>query len=243
MLFRSSIDKQRHTKLVPIGINEDELAPVYLDFNADPHFVAFCDGESGKTNLLRQIARGITERYTPKEAVIVLVDYRRTMLGFVEGAHLLGYAVSANQLDGMIKDIAGSMTRRLPGPDVTQEQLRNRSWWKGPELFVLVDDYDLVATQTSNPLKPLSEFLAQAKDVGLHVVVARRTGGASRAAYDPIIGKLKEIAAPGIVMNGSKDEGNLLGNVRPGPMPPGRGIVVSRKTPRQLIQISWIQSE
>ena len=238
-----SMDKQRHTRLVPIGINEDELAPVYLDFDADPHFVAFADGESGKTNLLRQIARGITERYTAKEAVIVLVDYRRTMLGFVEGAHLLGYAVSANQLDGMIKDIHGSMTRRLPGPDVTQDQLRNRSWWKGPELFVLVDDYDLVATQTSNPLKPLSEFLAQAKDVGLHVIVARRTGGASRAAYDPIIGKLKEIAAPGIVMNGSKDEGQLLGNVKPGPMPPGRGTLVSRKVGKQLMQVSWIQPE
>ncbi|HJQ48729.1 MAG TPA: type VII secretion protein EccCa [Amycolatopsis sp.] len=238
-----SMDKQRHTKLVPIGINEDELAPVYLDFEADPHFLAFADGESGKTNLLRQIARGITERYTPKEAVIVLVDYRRTMLGFVEGAHLLGYAVSSNQLDGMIKDVAGSMTRRLPGPDVTQDQLRNRSWWKGPELFVLVDDYDLVATQTSNPLKPLSEFLAQAKDVGLHIVVARRTGGASRASYDPIIGKLKEIAAPGIVMNGNKDEGALLSNVKPGPLPPGRGTLVSRKVGKQLMQVSWIQPE
>ncbi|WP_191303940.1 type VII secretion protein EccCb, partial [Amycolatopsis bartoniae] len=236
-----SMDKQRHTKLVPIGISEDALAPVYLDFDADPHFFAFADGESGKTNLLRQIARGITERYTAKEAVIVLVDYRRTMLGFVEGAHLLGYAVSANQLDGMIKDIHGSMTRRLPGPDVTQEQLRNRSWWKGPELFILVDDYDLVATQTSNPLKPLSEFLAQAKDVGLHLIVARRTGGASRASYDPIIGKLKEIAAPGLVMNGSKDEGALIGNVKPSLMPPGRGILVSRKVGKQLMQVSWIQ--
>ncbi|HVW44259.1 MAG TPA: type VII secretion protein EccCa [Amycolatopsis sp.] len=238
-----SMDKQRHTRLVPIGINEDELAPVYLDFDADPHFLAFADGESGKTNLLRQIARGITERYTAKEAVIVLVDYRRTMLGFVEGAHLLGYAVSANQLDGMIKDIAGSMNRRLPGPDVTQEQLRNRSWWKGPELFVLVDDYDLVATQTSNPLKPLSEYLAQAKDVGLHMIAVRRTGGASRASYDPIIGKLKEIAAPGIVMNGNKDEGALLGNVKPGPLPPGRGTIVSRKVGKQLMQVSWIQPE
>ncbi|WP_236797087.1 type VII secretion protein EccCa, partial [Amycolatopsis sp. GM8] len=235
-----SMDKQRHTRLVPIGINEDELAPAYLDFDADPHFFAFADGESGKTNLLRQIARGITDRYTAKEAVIVLVDYRRTMLGVIEGNHLLGYAVSANQLDGMIKDVAGSMNRRLPGPDVTQEQLRNRSWWKGPELFVLVDDYDLVATQTTNPLKPLAEYLPQAKDVGLHVIVARRTGGAARASYDPIIGKLKEIAAPGLVMNGNKDEGALIGTVKPGPMPPGRGNLVTRKNGKQLIQVSWI---
>ncbi|MEV6902039.1 type VII secretion protein EccCa [Amycolatopsis sp. NPDC051372] len=237
------IDANRNTKLVPFGVNEDNLAPVYLDFDAEPHFFAFADGESGKTNLLRQIGRGIAERYSPQEGVILLVDYRRTMLGFLEGDSLLGYAVSSNQLDSMVKDVHGSMTRRLPGPDVTQDQLRNRSWWTGPELFILVDDYDLVATQTSNPLKPLADFLAQAKDVGLHLIIVRRTGGASRASYDPVIGKLKEIAAPGMVMNGSKDEGVLIGNIRPAAMPPGRGVMLSRKNGRQLVQVSWIQPD
>ncbi|ASR34118.1 type VII secretion protein EccC [Prauserella marina] len=236
-------DPKRDTRMVPIGVNEDELAPLYLDFDADPHFLAYADGESGKTNLLRQIVRGITARYTKKEAVIILVDYRRTMLGFIEGDQLLGYAVSANQLDGMVKDVAGSMAKRLPGPDVTPQQLKDRSWWNGPELFFVVDDYDLVASSSNNPLRPLSEYLAQAKDVGLHLVVARRTGGAARSGMDPIIGKLKELAMPGLIMNGSKDEGNLLGNVKASPMPPGRGTLVSRKAGKQLIQVSWIQPE
>ncbi|ONF62040.1 hypothetical protein, partial [Amycolatopsis keratiniphila] len=109
--------------------------------------------------------------------------------------------------------------------------------------FVIVDDYDLVATQTSNPLKPLAEFLAQAKDVGLHIVVVRRSGGASRAMFDPILGKLREIAAPGMVMNGSRDEGNLVANVKPSQMPPGRGNLVTRKHGKQLMQVSWIQPD
>ncbi|GAB3707958.1 type VII secretion protein EccC [Amycolatopsis oliviviridis] len=238
-----SIDSKRATKLVPIGVNEEDLQPIYLDFAADSHFYAFADGESGKTNLLRQITRGITERYTTQEAVVILVDYRRTMLGFIGGDQLLGYAVSAAQLDSMVKDVHGSMTRRLPGPDVTQEQLKTRSWWTGPELFIIVDDYDLVATQTSNPLKPLAEFLAQAKDVGLHMIVVRRSGGASRAMFDPILGKLREIAAPGMVMNGSRDEGNLVANVKPSQMPPGRGNLVTRKHGKQLMQVSWIQPD
>jgi S-DNA-T family DNA segregation ATPase FtsK/SpoIIIE len=187
--------------------------------------------------------RGIAERYTAKEAVIILVDYRRTMLGFIEGDHLLGYAVSSNQLTGMINDVRNSMLKRLPGPDVTQEQLKNRSWWKGPELFVVVDDYDLVATQSNNPLQPLGEFLAQAKDVGLHMIVARRTGGASRAMYDPVIGKLREIASPGLIGSGNKDEGPLLGNVRPSALPPGRGTVVGRKIGQQLMHVAWIPPE
>jgi S-DNA-T family DNA segregation ATPase FtsK/SpoIIIE len=236
-------DGRKESRLIPIGVNEDALAPVYLDFDAEPHFMAFMDGESGKTNLLRTIVRGITERYTAKEAVIILVDYRRTMLGFVESDHLLGYAVSANQLTGMVADVRNSMTKRLPGPDVTQEQLKNRSWWKGPELFVIVDDYDLVVTQGNNPLQPLAEFLAQAKDVGLHLVAVRRTGGAGRALYDPVIGKLKEIASPGLVGSGSKDEGALLGTVKPALLPPGRGVMVSRKGGQQLMHVAWIAPE
>ncbi|HEY2765349.1 MAG TPA: type VII secretion protein EccCa, partial [Pseudonocardiaceae bacterium] len=58
---------------IPIGINESELAPVYLDFAAEPHFLCFADGESGKTNLLRAIAKGIVARATPQQARIVLV--------------------------------------------------------------------------------------------------------------------------------------------------------------------------
>ena len=112
----------------------------------------------------------------------------------------------------MVKDVRGSMEGRLPGPDVTQEQLRNRSWWKGPELFVIVDDYDLVATQAGNPLQPLSEFLPQAKDVGLHMIVARRTGGASRSTYDPIIGKLKEISSPGSGRQRQQGRGRAVGH-------------------------------
>jgi S-DNA-T family DNA segregation ATPase FtsK/SpoIIIE len=236
-------DGQRGTKLVPIGVNEDELAPVYLDFDADPHFFALMDGESGKTNLLRVIVQGITERYTKKEALILLVDYRRTMLGFVKSDQLLGYAVSNQQLTGMIKEISGSMRKRLPGPDVTQEQLRNRSWWKGPELFVICDDYDLVCPQGTNPLAPLAEFIPQAKDVGLHVITVRRTGGAGRAMYDAVLGKLKEIATPGLQGSGSRDEGALIGNVRPSAMPPGRGVLVTRKLGQQLIQVGWIPPE
>lgn len=238
----AAADRNGHP-LISIGVNEDALAPVYLDFEAEPHFLCFADGESGKTNLLRTIVRGIIDRYTPQQARIVLVDYRRTMLGFVTTEHMIGYAVSAAALTQMVTDVKGSLTRRLPGPDVTQEQLRNRSWWTGPDVFVVVDDYDLVATQSGNPLAPLVEFLAQAKDVGLHVILARRTGGAGRALFEPVIARLRELSSPGIVMSGNKDDGVLLGTVKLQQLPPGRGTLVSRRGGQQLMQVAWLPQE
>ncbi|MGH3868639.1 MAG: type VII secretion protein EccCa [Pseudonocardiaceae bacterium] len=232
----------RHPQVIPIGINEAELATVSLDFAAEPHFLCFADGESGKTNLLRTIARGIVDRATPEQARMVIVDYRRTMLGFVESDHLLEYGISADGLAPIITEVARSLRKRLPGPGLTQQQLRDRSWWSGPELYVLVDDYDLVATQGGvNPLAPLLEFLAQAKDVGLHLILARRCGGASRALFEPVIARLRELSSPGLVMSGNPEEGPLFGTVKPSPMPPGRGTLVGRKTGRQLVQIAWLR--
>lgn len=225
---------------IPIGIDENELAPAYLDFGAEPHLLVFADGEAGKTNLLRTICTQIMARNTPQQAKFIVADYRRTLLGVVDGDHLAGYAASASVLTEMIGAIVGYLSARMPDSDVTQEQLRSRSWWSGPEIYIVVDDYDLVATGSGNPLSPLVDLLAQAKDVGLHLIVTRRSGGASRALYDPVIARLRDLACSGLVMSGSRDEGALIGTVKPSQMPPGRGTLVSRKSGQRLVQLAWL---
>ena len=221
---------------IPIGINETKLAPVRLDFASDPHFFAFGDAECGKTNLLRLIARTIVERYTADEAMLVIADYRRGLLGAVDGKHLLGYAPSGQVFTEMVGAMRGALTQRIPGPNVTADQLRNRSWWTGPDIYLLVDDYDLVAGGGTNPLAPLVDLLPQARDIGLHVIITRRAGGASRALYDPVIQRMRELDSPGFLMSGNKEEGALFGNLKPSPQPPGRGTLVRRSDGMQLVQ-------
>jgi S-DNA-T family DNA segregation ATPase FtsK/SpoIIIE len=131
------------------------------------------------------------------------------------------------------------MTNRLPGPDITPEQLHSRSWYHGSDLFVLVDDYDLVVTSSGSPLAPLVDFLAQGRDIGLHVIVTRRAGGAARAMFDPLLARIRELASPGIVMSGPADEGPLLGNVKPQLLAPGRGWLVTRRGGAGLVQLAW----
>jgi S-DNA-T family DNA segregation ATPase FtsK/SpoIIIE len=224
---------------IPIGIAEYNLGPVFLDLDAEPHAIVLGDLECGKSSFLRGVARSITERYTPAQARILLVDYRRSLLGAVPPDHLLAYGTSTQATAGIVKDVVTAMTARLPGPEVTAEQLRERSWWQGPELFVLIDDYDLVAGQT-NPLLPLVDFAAQSRDIGLHILLTRRSGGAGRALFDPIIGRLRELASPGIMMSGNRDEGVLLGNRRPESLPPGRGYLITHRGGTQLVQLAWV---
>ena len=232
---------ERH--LLPIGVDEDRLAPVLLDTAADPHLVVYADGESGKTALLRLLAHQVVTRHSPQQARLMIVDYRRGLLGAVDSEHLISYTSSAEALTAAVADLVVSLRKRLPGPDVTPEQLRARSWWTGPEVFLLVDDYDLVAAPSPNPLAPLVDLLAQAKDVGLHLVVARRAGGSARAMFEPVLTRLRELATPGLVGNGSRDEGPLVGAARPGPRPPGRAVLVTRRHGETLVQLAWRDPE
>ncbi|GAB2942991.1 type VII secretion protein EccC [Micromonospora polyrhachis] len=225
---------------IPIGIAEADLRQVSIDFASEPHFVLFGDAECGKSSFLRALATSITDRFTPEQARVIVVDYRRSLLGAIQSEHLIGYGTAAAGTTDLIESAAGYMQRRLPGPDVTPAQLKDRSWWTGPELFVLVDDYDLVATGPANPLQALTEYLPQARDVGLHLVLTRRAGGAARAIYEPIIQGLRELSSPGLVMSGNADEGALVGNVRPSPLPPGRGRLVTRKEGVRLIQLAHL---
>jgi S-DNA-T family DNA segregation ATPase FtsK/SpoIIIE len=221
-------------------VDEQRLDAVWLDFAADPHLLVFADAECGKTNLLRLVARGVAAQLSPERAVFVVIDYRRTLLDALPAAHQIGYASTSESAVTAAADVAASLRRRLPGPDVTPRQLRDRSWWTGPEVYLLVDDYDLVATPAGTPLQPLLEFLPQAKDVGLHLVLARRSGGAGRALFEPVISRLRELAAPTLIGSGSPDEGALAEGVKPTQLPPGRGTLVGRRGECRRIQVAWL---
>ncbi|MEU9202451.1 type VII secretion protein EccCa [Streptomyces sp. NPDC048332] len=221
---------------IAIGIAETDLEPVFVDFDTDPFFLVFGESESGKTNLLRLIAKQVAERYSPDEAKLVVGDYRRGLLGALPESHLLEYAPTADALGTHMEALAGVFARRQPPADVTPRQLRDRSWWTGPQIFVVVDDYDLVATGAGGPLAPLAEYLPFARDTGVRFVIARSSAGASRAMYETFMQRIKELGAQGVVLSGSPAEGDLVGAVRGRPMPPGRGYFATRRRGSPLVQ-------
>ncbi|MFI9603653.1 type VII secretion protein EccCb [Streptomyces sp. NPDC052043] len=224
---------------IAFGIDEDTLQPVFVDFETDPFFLVLGESESGKTALLRLLAKQICLRYRPDEARIVVADYRRSLLGSIPDSHLAEYAAVPRTVDTHMTALKDLFEQRAPTPDITPQQLRNRSWWSGPRAFVIVDDYDLVSTSTGNPLAVLTEYLPFARDVGVCFIIARNSTGASRAAYEPFMQRVRELGAQGVVLSGDPTEGEILGTVRARPLPPGRGYFVSRRRGTPLIQVGW----
>ena len=227
-----------------LGLDEQRLAPVWHDFAHLPHLMVFGDSETGKTNALRLVVQSIVARHTPAQARIVLGDPGRSLIADVPPEYRVGYAVDTDALAGLSGNAAVSMSARLPAADLPPERLARRDWWTGPELFVIVDDYDLFVSGNGagGPMTPLVRLLAGSANIGLHLIVARSTSGASRTMMDPVIRRLWELGAPALLLSYPKEEGKFLGEARPRTLPPGRAQLVTRRGIR-LVQLGVADGE
>ena len=212
-----------------LGVEESRLGPLLFNTRAASHLYLFGDGKTGKTTFLRSIISEVTRLYTPGEAKILAIDMRRSLLGAIPEEYSLRYLTNHAEAMKQLRELAKFLRTRLPGSDVTAEQIRERTWWSGPEVWILVDDYDLVATSSGNPLMELIDLLPQAADIGLHVIITRRMGGASRAAYEKVLQMMNDLAVTGILLSGNPSEGAIINGVKPKRAVPGRAQVVHRE--------------
>lgn len=194
-----------------VGVDEDRLEPVGLDLS-DQHLLVFGEPGCGKTAVLRLLCHEIAR--TAADAHLVVLDPRGTLSGF-GGTGLQPLA----PLLALLRDrVSGEKDSTTP-------------------VFLIVDDYGLAA----QALTPLAEMLPHARDIGLRVAVARGSGGAARALYDPVLGALRESGPMGLQLSAAPEDGPLLGAVRPRPMPPGRAVFVSRAGADRTVQVAWTE--
>lgn len=230
---------------VAFALDEQRLAPVWLDLLAAPHFLVFGDAGCGKTSLLRCLAGQLQARYRPDELRLAVVDVRRTLLDLADAAsaHLAGYACTgpaAAELSARLREllvprlpVAAPSAPGSPGPPGPRQ-------WSGPHLVLLVDDYELLLGPGGSPLAPLLDLIGHGRDLGLHVVCARAVGGTARTSFEPVFQRLREAGGPGLIMSGDPQEGPLLGGYRAAPLPPGRGLLVQRHgTGSRLVQVAF----
>ncbi|MEV0698401.1 hypothetical protein AB0I53_10825 [Saccharopolyspora sp. NPDC050389] len=103
-------------------------------------------------------------------------------------------------------------------------------------MVVIVDDYDLVSTTSGNPLAPLAEFAPQGRDLGLHLVLARRTGGSSRFLFEPLTQVMGDMGSPGVLFSGDRMEGRLVNATASRNLPVGRALLARRGMPPAQVQ-------
>lgn len=227
-----------HDKCLVLGVEERRLGPLVFDPLKEQNLFLVGEGESGRSSFIRLMAHEIMRTHTPAEAKLIVLDPRRSLLGEIPEEYLVAYLTLNDDIEKELRAIAAAIVqKRAPGKDVTVAQLRDRSWWSGPELWVLIDDEDMLVSGMSNKLQPIDGLLTQARDVGLHVVLARRTGGGMMS--DRFVSRLRELGATGLILSGSPDDGAVIGRVKAVPSRPGRAQVVTRNAGVYRAQLAW----
>ncbi|CNI32020.1 putative ESX-4 secretion system protein [Mycobacterium tuberculosis] len=54
-----------------------------------------------------------------------------------------------------------------------------------------------------------------------------------------MLASLRDFGCAGLMMSGRGADGPLLGSVRPEPLPPGRGVLITRTGDERLVQVAW----
>ncbi|UNB52768.1 type VII secretion protein EccCb [Mycolicibacterium sp. YH-1] len=228
---------------IPIGLRESDLSVAYNPMHTTPHLLIFGAPKSGKTTIAHAVASAICARNSPSQVRFMLADYRSGLLDAVPQSHLLAAgAINRNNttLEESIKALATNLKKRLPPPDLTTSQLRARSWWTGPDVVLLVDDWHMIvgAAGMVPPMTPLAPLLPAAADIGLHIVVTCQMSQAHRATMDKFVGAAYGAGSPTMFLSGQKAE-FPSSEVKLQHRPPGQAFLVSPEG-KEVIQAAYI---
>lgn len=225
------------------AISELDLQPVYLNFAENGHLMVTGRRECGRTTTLATIMSEIERVYAPgsgsseavgpdrrRTAQVWLIDPRRQLLTTLGSDYVEKFAYNMDGAVALVNELVATLANREPPPGLSAEELLSRTWWSGPEIFLIIDDIQQFPPGFDSPFQKAAPWVTRAADVGLHVIATRTFGGWSSAGSDPLLRALHQANAPLLVMDADPDEGFIRGKMKGGPLPRGRGLLMAEDT-------------
>ena len=245
------VDTAKEGKNVPIagrslhmrlGMEDFSLRPIGVDLNVDtPHLLIAGGPGSGRTSIIQTCLMMLS---TPAnhQARVIFVDFRRSSRTLRRLPSLRVYADTEERLVKAIERLKEELRRRLT---VLREELElaneDSSIVPGASLeplVLVIDDYDQLSVLTKNPLNDLREFIAQARDLHFHIIIA---GAPSDVMKSDVVLPSIRSGRLGIILGADPNDPQVL-NVRMSDMPAGRGYLV-RRNQRYLTQFAYLAPE
>lgn len=242
---------------LPLGLDIAIGQVVDVPAQRSPHLVVVGSTGSGVSATLRALIESIRHRFSPDgrdgrpAAKVAVVDERGELAAECKQLNVDGYLLTGTPAvaDGfgswheprrVLAAVAAIVDARTPSPEAmpSVDALRDRNWYDGPEVFVLIGTPSLRDQDWVGDAVTIAEARS---DLGVHVYLADTAGRfASKRLSHPLHRALSD--APTLLLSGPPDEGVIWAGsgIRFASRLPGRGQLVDPESLKsQIVQIPW----
>ena len=277
--FAPLVDPHRHPArtILPLGVRTDtlELAPIP---NFSQNLLVYGEKQSGRTNVLRSAMESVMRQFTPEQASVIVIDPLRNLLGerdrlfargYVAPARFsepnaegqrsrltpAGYVTSEEDLRETAKLLSALMNKRRPGDETTAEQLRDRTYFTGKEVYVFIDNFFRLTEGVMGRSifdeelggESVTRLLASGDDLGVHFILSDDTGFADRVKSSPFLMALRDKQmAPILQLAGQPSSGTPIGqafHLKPSRWRAGQGRLIVDAEDYTLVQTALLDTE
>lgn len=213
-----------------IGIDGDTLDSFEMDwYKHGPHFLVGGPSQSGRTSLLHTVVLSLTNKYSPEQLNIVLMDGTNSSLVSLEDLpHVIERVIEEDGLSRNIAHLQNELNERKKDMLSNKKSQADRS-----EILFVIDDYDLTCEALAINefvLSKLGKHIRQDSDLGFHFLISVLPENLS-GSTDPLIKQLR-LARSGISLS-NIDTLEMLGArpssaMRNEELTQGRGYLFSR---------------
>jgi type VII secretion protein EccCb len=233
-----------------LGVRGRDLAPLVIDFADVPLLGVYGDSKKGKTALVSHLLRSVVaRRSSPQQVIVCVFDTSRRLRGetrlMVEGEDY--YETDPASIAERLGALDRVLQARVPPKDLGWQQ--KETWrFDGPTIYVFIDDLDAIpqAVQTGDRVlaggaaeaggsrmvqvwPPLTRHMANARDIGLRVIMTHKAAGAYTAEVNPntVPGQIHTQRSNRILLS-SRSTNDKAGGVKfEEGLPPGRGYMIA----------------
>lgn len=273
----SKNDRFPSQTMLPLGPATDTLSLTTLPETATGCFaqnlLVYGERGCGKTSSLRMVMESVMRQFTVETAMVFVIDKLKNLLaerdalyerGFIRPAKYdeksdgskrrlrpPGYVTSVDDIKDLVELLVRFMGSRRPSDDATAEQLADRTYFTGPEIYVFVDNFtQLTSGHLAKSVfdevevggETVSSLLATGIDFGVHFIVSNNAKFADQLAASPFLQALRDAQqTPILQLSAPPASGSPIRqayHLKPQRWRPGRGRLIISEDEYTPIQVA-----